>query len=376
MLHDRTPIMATPPVVLAPLAACAEPVPAAAEPIPAAAEPIIAITGGPRSGPALIAATRPFEDERPWTSRRLLLSTLITLGLLLVVAATATWWPVQVLAGLLAGLVQVRLFIFYHDALHGAIFRKAPLAQLLMTAVGYYLLAVRSVWQETHDYHHQNNAKLVGSSIGSYPLLSVGMLPKVTPAQWRMYRIIRHPLVMIAGPVTIFLVGMVWSAFRRDPARHWQGILAAGLHLAALVALTWWGGWRASLCVLVLPDVISMAIGSYLFYAQHNFPDVKLSKRSTWSFTNAALRSSSMFDMSPMMHWFTGNIGYHHVHHLNHRIPFYRLREAMQAIPELQQPGRTSWSLRDIRGCLSIGVWDPGQDRMLTYAEVARLPAA
>lgn len=329
----------------------------------------------PREGPELIAAARAFEGENRWTSWRLLLSTLTALAIPMVIIGWSDFWLVQVLAGLLAGLVQVRLFIFYHDALHGAIFRNDPIGQAIMTVVGYYLLAVRSVWKETHDYHHQNNAKLIGSAVGSYPVISVGMLPKLTPKQWRMYRMIRHPLTIVAGLVTIFFLGMVLSAFLRDPRRHWQGPLAAGLYILVFVALTWAFGWMIALSALVLPNVLAMAIGSYLFYAQHNFPEVKLAKRSDWTYTNAALRSSSMFEMSPLMHWFTGNIGYHHVHHLNHRIPFYRLREAMEAIPELQNPGRTSWRLRDIRACLSLAIWDPEQDRMLTYAEVERLRA-
>ena len=77
-----------------------------------------------------------------------------------------------------------------------------------------------------------------------------------------------------------------------------------------------------------------------------------------------------MFDMGPVGHWLTGNIGYHHVHHLNHRIPFYRLPEAMAAIPELQNPGRTSWHPREVMGCLRLALWDPEQERMLSFKEV------
>ena len=334
------------------------------------------VAPGPRTGPALIAAARAFEGECRWTTWRLLLTTLIALAIPLGLVISIDSWPVQVLAGLLAGLIQVRLFIFYHDALHGAIFRGDPVGQALMSVVGYYLLAVRSVWTETHDYHHQNNAKLVGSSIGSYPMLSVNMLSKVTPVEWRMYRLIRHPLTILGGLLTLFLVGMVWSPFQRNPRRHWQGPLAALIYVAVFSALTWWSGWWLAFCVLVVPNIIAMAVGSYLFYAQHNFPEVKIAMRKDWAFTNAALHSSSMFEMSPLMHWLTGNIGYHHVHHLNHRIPFYRLPEAMRAIPELHNPGRTSWRLRDIRACLRLAVWDPLQNRMLTYAEAARLRRA
>jgi omega-6 fatty acid desaturase (delta-12 desaturase) len=139
------------------------------------------------------------------------------------------------------------------------------------------------------------------------------------------------------------------------------------------MGLSLWLGPINALCLLVIPLAVTHGMGTYLFYAQHNFPDMNLKSRREWDYTHAALRSSSMFDMPPLMHWLTGNIGYHHVHHLNHRIPFYRLPEAMASVPELQNPGRTSWRLRDVKACLDLAVWDPDRGRMLTYAELGPL---
>ncbi len=115
---------------------------------------------------------------------------------------------------------------------------------------------------------------------------------------------------------------------------------------------------------------MATATGSYLFYAQHNFPGMRLCHRADWSFTGAALHASSMFSMGRIMHWFTGNIGYHHVHHLNPMVPFYRLPETMRAIPELQRPKTTSWRIRDIIACCQLYAWDHAQGRMLSRAEL------
>ena len=137
----------------------------------------------------------------------------------------------------------------------------------------------------------------------------------------------------------------------------------------------WAFGWQAAVLGVLLPDFVATASGSYLFYAQHNFPGMQIRGRREWEYTFAALHSSSMFDMNPVMHWLTGNIGYHHVHHLNHRIPFYRLPEAMAAMPELQNPHRTSWAPRDVAACLKFHIWSPEDGRMLPYAEAeARRP--
>jgi omega-6 fatty acid desaturase (delta-12 desaturase) len=118
---------------------------------------------------------------------------------------------------------------------------------------------------------------------------------------------------------------------------------------------------------MFLPLAIAMAIGAYLFYAQHNFPDLLVQPRESWDFARAALESSSYMEMGPLMAWFTGNIGYHHVHHLNPLIPFYRLPEAMAALPELQNAKKTSLRLSDIRACFAQKLWDPEAGHMKGY---------
>jgi len=321
------------------------------------------------SGPELIRATVAFEKENRWVTYSLFVQTVTVMVALLAVVIWVPAWPIKVLAGMVAGLVQVRLFIFYHDALHGALFRKAPVAQFCMSFVGFYLMSVRSVWKESHDFHHQHNGKIATASIGSYPILTVDMLRSTSPLRLRAYTIVRHPLSMVFGCLSVFAVGMALVPFLRRPGRHWAAPLAVLCNAAVFVAAVYWLGWMVAVCGLLLPSFISMALGSYLFYAQHNFPAMQIRPAADWDYVTAALRGSSMFDMSRMMHWFTGNIGYHHVHHVNHRIPFYRLREAMQALPELQQPGRTSWRLKDVIACLRLYAWDAKQGRMLTYAE-------
>ncbi len=317
----------------------------------------------------LVRATKVFAEEDRAKSWRLLITTLAVLSILGAgtIVAPSKW--MQLVFGIGFGLVQIRAFIFYHDYLHGAIFRKSKPASVIMTIIGFYQLSVRSVWTETHNYHHHNNAKLFGSSIGSFPLVTKTLWRRMTPKQRYLYRAVRHPLMVFGGYFTVFLIGMAISPFRRDPKNHWGGPVALLIHFSlfgGLWALT--DVWTA-LCAIIIPHIVALGLGSFLFFAQHNFPDCKLRGRAAWDYTFAALNSSSMFDMPPIMHWLTGNIGYHHVHHLNHRIPFYRLPEAMAAMPELQSPGRVSWRPSDIARVFSLGVWDAEQDRMVTYAE-------
>jgi omega-6 fatty acid desaturase (delta-12 desaturase) len=324
-----------------------------------------------RSGRELILATLPFQAERRLTSWLLLLSTFVALGAALYAVMVLPWWPLKVLAGMITGLIQVRLFIFYHDALHGSIFRRSWLARAIMMGVGCYLVTPGRVWRESHDFHHQNNAKMMGSSIGSFPMISTEGARQASRRKLWLYRLSRHPITIGAGYGTIFLYGMVIGPFLRDPGTYWRGLVAGLSHITLLALVTWHWGWMAAVAGVLVPSVVATAVGSYLFYAQHNFPTMKLRRREDWMFTDAALESSSMFDMGWLMHWFTGNIGYHHVHHLNHLVPFYRLPEAMRAIPELQQPSRTSWRMRDIAACFDLDLWDHTHGRMMRHAEVA-----
>src|SRR5690606_23192227 len=98
-----------------------------------------------------------------------------------------------------------------------------------------------------------------------------------------------------------------------------------------------------------------------------NFPELHVQQRDKWEYTRAALESSSYMETGPIMRWLTGNIGYHHEHHLNPGIPFYRLPEAMAAIPELQNPRKTGLSPADIAACFRQKLWDAEREEMVGY---------
>ncbi len=322
-----------------------------------------------RIGANLVRATKPFSDEDLGLTWRLFGLTFVVHALFQLAALVHPWWPVQLLAGVLAGGTTVRMFIFFHDYLHGAIWRDSPLGNAVMHVYGWLVLVPPPVWQQTHDYHHQNNAKMLGAAIGSYPTVSVKMWPSLTSSQRFWYAFARSPWNMLFGYFTVFMGGMCLGAFVREPKVHWQGPAALLLHFALLAVVGFTLGPLAAFAGVFLPLFVSCAAGSYLFYAQHNYPSVELRQRDTWTYHHAALKASSMMDMPAVLHWFTGNIGYHHVHHLNHKIPFYRLPEAMAAISDLQNPGRTSLAPSDIQACLRLKLWDTEKNRMVSWEE-------
>ncbi|MCI0574025.1 MAG: fatty acid desaturase [Myxococcaceae bacterium] len=297
-------------------------------------------------------------------------STFGALAAAVALAAAAPWWPLRVVGGLLEALVLVRAFILFHDHMHGSLLRSSPVARALFWLHGVLVLTPPRQWNDTHNYHHANTANLAATAAGTYVTWSTDTWRAASRRERLAYVIERHPLTMLLGYFTAFLVGMCIVPFVRDPRRYWSSGLALLVHLG--VSFTVWSvfGTAVYLSAMLVPLLVAYALGTYLFFAQHNFPDVAFRPEGEWAHADAALEASSYLVCSPVMAWFTGNIGYHHIHHLNPRIPFYRLPEAMAALPELQQPRTTTLHPRDVLACLRQNLWDSAQQRMVRYRDV------
>ena len=317
-------------------------------------------------GKDLILATKPFTQEnriKSWyytfTTIFLLLSSLIGAG--------TVWIPIyfRLALSIFAGFVFIRMFVIYHDFAHKAILQKSYPAKVIFYAVGVYSLAPPSIWKRSHDYHHKHNSKLFSANIGSYPIMTKQKFLNSTPKERQEYLRTRHPLTIILGFFSMFIIGMCYNSFKVNPRKHFDSLLALVAHVAGAIWLVLTAGWVTWFLVWFLPFLIAFAIGAYLFYAQHNFPGVVFKENKDWAYESAALNSSSFLKMNPFMNWATANIGYHHIHHLNARIPFYRLPEAMAAIDELQHPTQTTFKLKDIIACFKLKVWDPELQQMI-----------
>jgi omega-6 fatty acid desaturase (delta-12 desaturase) len=312
-------------------------------------------------------ATAAFARDRRARSWWVVLSAIVLLGAAFAGTLPFWGWPFRAVSAVLAALLVVRLFVIYHDHQHRAILAKSRLAEALMKGVGVVLLAPSSVWRHSHNEHHAHNSKLHGSDPGSFPTMTVERFERSGAFERLRYRITRHPMTILCGYLTSFLLAMCAIPFAREPKRHWDGLLAVLLHLALIVAAVVSIGWIGAWLTVVLPFALAGCIGSYLFYAQHNFPSVVLKDEDGWTHEGAALESSSFLEMPAILHWFTANIGYHHIHHLNARIPFYRLPEAFRKIPELQTAKRTNLSPREIARCLRLKVWSTTEGRLVGF---------
>lgn len=323
-----------------------------------------------RTGKELILATKEFTQDSIVKSWWVILSTTLLLTAATVGTIVNFHWTGQLACSILAGLLIVRLFVIYHDHQHNAILQKSKAAKIFMQIWGIIVITPTSIWTHSHNHHHNHNSKLRSAHIGSYPIMTKERYLNASKKERIQYLAMRHPLTILMGYFSIFLLGMCIVPFIENRREHWDSGVALLVHISLYVLAALTLGTTGVLLTLTLPFLIACGAGSYLFYAQHNFPGVVFKEKAGWTYEGAALESSSFCTMSPLMHYFTGNIGYHHIHHLNAKIPFYRLPEVFKKMPEVQQAKTTNLKPSEIFRCLSLKVWDVENQKMIPLSQV------
>ncbi len=338
--------------------------------------------GGEKSGKEVLEETRPFARESPARSWWAVISTLALLLATLGLAGVTPWWPVRTALSLLGALLFVRAFILYHDYMHGSLLRSSAIARPMFHVFGMVMLTPPRYWRFSHNFHHGNVGKpvesedgdelLFTSDLGSFPLMTVERWKNATRWERFDYRLARHPLTLLLAYLTVFLFSITLLPLLKRPKRYRDGAVAIVLHGGLVAGLWLLFGFDVLLFSFLLPYSLAGAMGAYLFYAQHNYEGLHVLEPEEWTYYRGSVESSSFMDLGRVMHWFTGNIGYHHVHHLNPLIPFYRLPEAMAAVPELQLPRTTTLLPHDIFKCLRLNLWDTERGELVSYRAARR----
>jgi acyl-lipid omega-6 desaturase (Delta-12 desaturase) len=280
-----------------------------------------------------------------------------------------------VLAIAAAGFL-LRVFVMFHDCAHGSLLPSRRANAVLGTVLGLLVLSPFRRWRHDHAVHHATSGDLDRRGVGDIVTLTV---TEYRERRWRgrvAYRLIRNPLVMFGlGPVFAMIVGPRIVARGARP-RMRNSVLGTDVALVvAIGGLCWLIGWQDFLIVWAPAALLAGSAGIWLFYVQHQFEDAYWQSGDVWSYADAALRGSSHLKLPRVLQFFTGNIGLHHVHHLNARIPNYNLRRAHEASPMFASvPTLSLWSgLRSVR----FKLWDEQAGRLVTFAQARRrfLPA-
>jgi omega-6 fatty acid desaturase (delta-12 desaturase) len=209
--------------------------------------------------------------------------------------------------------------------------------------------------------------KVEGSERGNFWLMTTTAWNEASTWTRIYYRFARSVWVILFAYVFVFAFSITLLPLIRDPKRHWDSAVSLFLHGGAITGLWLWQGAGAALLTIIVPMTISTMIGAYFFYAQHTYIGMDVLPDDEWTVARAAVASCSYLELGRIMKWISGDIGYHHVHHLNAAIPFYRLADAKRAIPELKDPIITTLRPRDILRCLRLKLWDPQRRELVPF---------
>jgi acyl-lipid omega-6 desaturase (Delta-12 desaturase) len=262
----------------------------------------------------------------------------------------------------------VRVFVVFHDCAHGSLFPSRRANARVGTVLGLFVLSPFRRWRHDHAVHHATSGDLDRRGVGDIVTLTVTEYHARSRKGRLAYRLIRNPLVMFGlGPVFAMIVGpRIVARNARPRMRH--SVLGTDVALVVVVgALCWLIGWRDFLIVWAPAALLAGSVGIWLFYVQHQFEDAYWQDGANWSYADAAMRGSSYLKLPKLLQFFTGNIGLHHVHHLNSRIPNYNLQRAHDSNPIFASvPTLTFWDgLRAVK----FKLWDEDAGRLVTFAQ-------
>lgn len=288
------------------------------------------------------------------------------------------WWSLSysyllaVAIALLNSAFVVRLFMIQHDCGHGAFFKSREVSDWVGRSIGVLTLTPYEVWRRSHAAHHASAGNLDKRGMGDILTLTVAEYEALSPFGRLRYRLYRHPLVLFGlGPVYLFLmqhrlpVGLMRSGWR-----YWASAMGTNLALVLILGAIAYAGGPAPLLFVFLPTIVAAAsIGVWLFYVQHQFEETSWDEDAEWQMQDAALHGSSHYVLPGVLRWLTANIGVHHVHHLQSRVPFYRLPEVLKDHPRLNEAQRLT--LRQSFRCVGLQLWDEQNRRLVSFAEAA-----
>jgi len=254
---------------------------------------------------------------------------------LMIYSVHISYWLTLLLSIPTAGFM-VRTFIIFHDCGHGSFFKSQKANDALGIFTGILNFTPYYEWRHTHAIHHASASDLDRRGVGDVKTMTV---KEYLAAPWYKkvsYRIFRSPFIMFTiGPMLVFafaqrIPGSLGG--KRERLSVWWTDLVLAVEITLLILLV---GWKTWLMVQLPVFMLGTSIGVWLFYVQHNFDPTYWERHQKWEFVRAGFEGSSYYKLPAVLQWFTGNIGFHHIHHLSPKIPNYKLPKAYNENPAL-----------------------------------------
>jgi omega-6 fatty acid desaturase (delta-12 desaturase) len=292
----------------------------------------------------------------------------VGLWYLMYLSLAVSYWLVVPLA-LLAGAFLVRTFIIFHDCGHGSFFRSSAANHILGAITGVMTFTPYYHWRWEHAVHHSSSGDLDRRGTGDVWTLTVQEY--LESSRWKRfaYRLARNPFVLfVLAPLFLFLV---WQRFPnpKSNGREHRSVYWTNLALLLVaVGLVWIYGLKAYLIIQLIILMAAGSAGVWLFYVQHQFEGVYWERGGEWDYATAALKGSSFYKLPKVLQWFSGNIGFHHIHHLSPRIPNYHLEKCHEAEPLFQtvKPVTLLSSFKSF----TFRLWDEQRRKLVGYGHL------
>ncbi len=267
---------------------------------------------------------------------------------------------------LLAGGLLVRIFIIFHDCCHGSYLPSRRANKIIGYLTGVLTFTAFFNWRNSHLLHHATSGNLDQRGVGDVWTMTVDEYRDATFRKKLGYRSYRNPFVL-------FLLGPIYSFFivQRFPSRgarkkQRRSVFYTNLGIAGILLLAGFTIGLQTYLLIQLPIMLfGGAAGVWLFYVQHQYEEVYWAREESWDVVRASLEGSSYYKLPKILQWFTGNIGLHHIHHLESRIPNYRLQECQNEIPLLQEV--EPLTLRKSFKSLGLNLWDEQHGKMIGF---------
>jgi omega-6 fatty acid desaturase (delta-12 desaturase) len=277
------------------------------------------------------------------------------------------YWVTFILA-VAAVPFYIRIFIVFHDCGHGSYFKSKKANTIVAYICGILTFTPFEQWRHDHATHHATIGNLDRRGAGAISLMTVEEYLNAPLIRRISYRLYQNPLIMFGfGFPYKFLLEYRFPHLN-DNFKRQLSVYITNIAIAAIIIAAWYTiGIKDYLLVQMPTAFMAGTFGIWLFYIQHNFPGTYFKRQKDWDHLTASLRGASYYKLNPFLQWATGNIGFHHVHHIRPRIPNYNLPRCFEDIKELHVKGLT---LRKSLDALKLSLWDEERNRLVSFRDI------
>ncbi|WCK57768.1 fatty acid desaturase (plasmid) [Aneurinibacillus sp. Ricciae_BoGa-3] len=281
---------------------------------------------------------------------------------------SVSYW-LTLLLSVIAGFFLIRAFIIFHDCCHKSFFKSRVANNIVGTLTGILVFFPYQKWAMEHNIHHATSSNLDKRGIGDLWIWTIDEYQKAHGYKKILYRLYHHPILMLGiGPALVFLIQYRFNRRGAKLKERLNTYLRNIILTILVVFLCWLIGWKSFLLVEVPIFFVSGAIGVWLFFIQHTFEDTYFERDKDWTYVRAAMQGSSFYNLPLVFQWLTGNIGFHHIHHLSSRIPNYNLKKAHEENPDFQQ-AETVTLARSLQS-VKLSLWDERNKKFISFREL------